>query len=351
MENTNNNFLWPLVGNDNIKEYLTKSIEAGKLAGAYIFSGPSDLGKATTARHFAKILHCDKNQAGRPKAPCGKCPSCRSLALEFHEEAAPELSRVHADYTVIEREEGKKHISIEQVRSLIRKLSMGSFMNSYKIGVIKDAESLNAEAANALLKTLEEPRKKVIVILTTSAPEAMPATIVSRCVVLRFSLVKTSILYDYLLEKYGVSRGSAKTLSRISLGRSALAVKFLEDKEYMDRHQQIAIAFYSCFYGNLIDSFQAIENLLSKKEGQERVREAENILYVWQAMARDALLLSIGLEDLASGVGVKREYEKFMARLSPAGLLRTFERLDQARSHLYANVNPVTVLQNAVAGS
>ena len=151
-------FNWPLVGNDHIVEYLAKSIANNNIGGSYIFTGPDNLGKTTVAKYFANALVCLNKEQGEGILPCGQCSACEQVNKQ-----------IHGDVHLIKKEKDKKNISIEQVREFIRVLGMASFLNSYKIGIIKHAESLSLEASNALLKTLEEPKVKVIIILVSSS--------------------------------------------------------------------------------------------------------------------------------------------------------------------------------------
>jgi DNA polymerase-3 subunit delta' len=179
MENDKFKINWPLVGNRHITDFLEKAINANKVNGSYIFYGPDDLGKSTFVRYFAKILLCKKETGN---LPCGICPSCISFKVINEADREKEDSEhiAHGDCHILEKAKDKKNISIEQVREFIRVLCMSSFFGSYKIGIIKQAETLSQEAANALLKTLEEPREKVIVVLLVKNLEFLPKTIVSQ---------------------------------------------------------------------------------------------------------------------------------------------------------------------------
>ena len=130
--------VWPKIGNEKNVEFLNRVVLSKKPAQTYIFLGPDDLGKSTIALAFARNLMAE--------------------ALEGKD-------GLNSDLHILEAEAEKKSISIEQTRELIKALSLSSFLDSYKIGIIKEADSLTTEAQNALLKTLEEPREKVILIL------------------------------------------------------------------------------------------------------------------------------------------------------------------------------------------
>jgi DNA polymerase III subunit delta' len=189
MEKENFRKNWPLVGNKQITEFLEKAIIKNELAGTYIFQGIDDLGKSTVARYFAQILLC-QDRKSTDILPCGLCPSCHSFKTGQNNNETNEDMLMHGDCHIIKKDDDKKNISIEQVRDFIRVLSMSSFLGNYKIGIIKQADTLSLEAANALLKTLEEPNEKVVIILITPDLETLPETIVSRSQVLNFYPVK-----------------------------------------------------------------------------------------------------------------------------------------------------------------
>src|SRR3989344_1191746 len=166
---------WPIVGHSHIVSYLQNSLNNLKLAHAYLFVGLDHVGKAAVAGYFINSLVCQNLEVEALAVPCGECQSCRQA-----------LSGNHPDVYWLARELNektdklKKNISIEQVRQLQNKLSLRSFLNSYKIAVVSEAQTLSAEAANSLLKTLEEPSARTVLILLAENLARLPQTIVSR---------------------------------------------------------------------------------------------------------------------------------------------------------------------------
>lgn len=329
---------WPLAGNAHISDYLAKKIAKGNAGGTYIFNGPSDLGKTTTAFYFAKSLMC----VDKDKAPCGNCPACS----QFRKARDSEDSIMHSDFYLIKKEAGKKNISIEQVRNFINSLSLSSFLNSYKIGVIKGADSLNSQSANALLKTLEEPRKDVIIILITNNLESLPQTIVSRSQVLNFRPVKSDDIYNYLIKEHQATRSAAKNLSRLCLGRPALAVKFLQDKDFYESYLEIVSSFLGFFEKDINSRFADIEKLIGSGQKQEAVKTAVKIVGVWQGVVRDALLSHFNHQDLVQHEVRKIEIERIKVKTRPVHLLSINNILEESNGFLKANVNPRLVLEN-----
>ncbi len=337
---------WPLVGNRHITDFLEKAISANKLNGSYIFYGPDNLGKSTIVRHFAKILLCQK---GAGNLPCGICRSCLSFKAvngAGRETDNPEHI-AHGDCHFLEKDPDKKNISIEQVREFIRVLSMSSFLGSFKIGIIKQAETLSQEAANALLKTLEEPREKVIIVLLVKNLEFLPKTIVSRSQVLNFYPVSSAIIYDYLIEVKKASRSQAKNFSRLCLGRPALAVKFLEDEDFYNNYLNKIDIFLNFLGQDLSERFLAIEKSLGQKSlGQESVRMAKKILEVWQGVIRDWILMEYGHINLIQNRIIETNLIKLQKRFTVKELVGILKLIKQAGVYMEANVNPKTALEH-----
>ncbi|MFH1744847.1 MAG: AAA family ATPase [bacterium] len=319
MKTVNFKFDWPLVGNAHIIEFLEKGILNDKVNGAYIFNGPNDLGKTTLANYFAECLLYYK---------CQEEKKATSLGL-------------HGDFHLIKKEEDKKNISISQIRELINKLSVSSFSGGAKIAIIKDAESMNTEAANALLKTLEEPRKNVVIILLSNDQDSLLPTIVSRCQVLNFRPVRQEIIYDFLISK-DASRAEAKRYSEMCLGRPALALKFLEDESFRDDYEKIINTFLSFPRVGLNERFSMIEDLVGKKSaGQATVDIAGKVLEIWLAAARVAFLSKFNY-NLSENNATESAFRKASAR----DLLCLIKEIVKGKEYLNANVNPRLALEN-----
>lgn len=346
MKQVKNKAKWPLVGNSHIVDFLSKSIKKDSLSGAYIFNGPDNLGKTTLASFFAQILLCqDRND----NFPCGSCSSCYKFINKSEEKEGSiedNLSGVHSDLYIVKKDKDKKNVSIEQIREFIRKLGMSSFLNSYKIGIIKNANSLSIGAANALLKTLEEPKEKVIIILITSDIDAIPLTIASRSQILNFNPVKFDIIYDYLIKDHKASRSAAKNFSQMCLGRPALAIKFLEDKEFYNFYSERVNIFLNFLNQDINDRIKSIENLIGNKSvGQESSRLAGRTIEIWQGVIRDMLLLEFNQIDLIQHEITHKDFQVSEKKISLNNLLNLTDALRRANEYLKANINPKIVLE------
>ena len=321
-----NHFEWPQIGNENLIEFLDRSLFQHKLAQTYVFSGPEDLGKSTVALAFA-----------------------RNLIISDVAETR-DFSSVNSDLHILSREPGKKNISIEAVRDFIKMLSLSSFLNSYKIGIIKEAETLSPEAANALLKTLEEPREKVIIILLTSSVDLLLPTIVSRSQVLYFYPVAFETVYDYLTKELNLKRSDAKDMAALAAGRPLLAAKFVENEAIYDNQLITAKLLLSFFNLNIAERIKALSNYLTDN-GPLSVSKASDILEIWARVTRDLLLQTIGRQELIQHTALISEINKISTNDSNEALLyysEILELLYTLKRYLAANVAPNAVLEQVI---
>ncbi|WP_119316783.1 DNA polymerase III subunit gamma/tau, partial [Calidithermus terrae] len=171
-----------MVGQEHVKEVLLNALRSGRLAQAYLFSGPRGVGKTTSARLIAQAVNCTGSDegvrgahagnAGNPTRPCGVCEGCRLVREGRH----PDVLEIDA----------ASNNSVEDVRDLREKILLAPLLSSRKVVILDEAHMMSKSAFNALLKTLEEPPEHVIFIFATTEPERMPPTILSRTQHFRF---------------------------------------------------------------------------------------------------------------------------------------------------------------------
>lgn len=200
---------------------LQAALRHQRLAHAYLFHGEARIGKFLTAMHLAQALHCERSPASGDPDGCGLCRSCQQVA-----------ARTHPDYVVIEpdRELATPQIKIEQVRDIEQQFVYRPLMGERKICVIDDADRLTIGAANALLKTLEEPPGHGLFLLISSRPSALPITIRSRCQSLRFTTPARTQVEAALILTREIPPADARFLAVIADGRigEALAMDLAE---------------------------------------------------------------------------------------------------------------------------
>ena len=342
---------WPLVGNPKIPELLSSNINNKKVAGSYIFLGPKNLGKTSLAKFFAQALLCVSPQRdGYLLLPCNNCPSCRQMSKssEGSDPDPDDLSSVHGDFHLIRKEDDKKNISIEQIRDFIKTMSLSSFLNSYKIGIIKNAETLNVQSSNALLKTLEEPRKDVVIILIVSNIESIPSTIVSRIQLINFSPVANDVIYNYLIENYNIKRSQTKNISHLSLGRPALAKKFLQEIDFYQDYIDKAEIFLDILKTDINKRFSSMGEFLKSSSTQESAESALHTIGIWRGIIRDFLLLICGHNDLIQFEAIKEKIELSSKDFNFTEVLRIIKLLEIGEGQIKNNVNPKLVLESTL---
>lgn len=317
-------FIWPIVGNEKAGDFLTRSLSSGNLAHCYIFAGLEDLGKTKAAKHFAKnLMLLDSN------------------SYDELVNMDPDRLSVSGDFHLLEVEEGKKNISIAQVRDFIHVLEMSSLANSYKIGLIKNAHNLSLEAQNALLKLMEEPSKKTVIILTIVDINTLLPTLVSRSQVLHFNPVPTALIHDDLIKNYGASPSVAKNISRLALGRPALAIKFLQDTDFYNSYVAAAELLLGLRGKVIADRLLLLKGFFPPKESS--VAKVNLVLNIWESLLRDLMLVGNDVSDLIRNEVLKNNLE---SGLDDQTFLKAINKLRMAKKFLAANVNPTRVMEN-----
>jgi DNA polymerase-3 subunit delta' len=212
--------LWDeVVGHEAIKRSLKNAVERGRMNHAYLFSGPSGVGKFMTARAFAAAILCGEGG-------CGECNICRRVVEEKH----PDV--------MVMRPAGK-NIPIEAIRALRLDTFRKPSESDWKVYIIKNAERMWDEGASTLLKVLEEPPGNVVFILVTANAEGMLPTIRSRCQRINFSLVPAGELHDYLVERKGISSDKADLVVRLTGGLLGRALDWCDDPFRLSRRDSV----------------------------------------------------------------------------------------------------------------
>lgn len=337
----NPEFNWPIVGHKNAVEYLQQSIVRGVLAQAYLFCGPVGVGKNFTAKIFSQSLLCENNRRlrageGQFKIPCGVCSSCRQFSRG-----------IYADFYVIERETNEKTgrkkgiIGVPQIREVIEKISKRAFLNSYKIVLIPEAEALNQEASNCLLKTLEEPTPRTMIILISSRRESLLPTILSRIQAIKFTTVPTVEIYEALVAA-GANRSVARELSRIALGRPAVALRFLSDNQAYEEYKKENLMLLNLMRQNAVEKFQLIDEITAGEKASGAIMKKLDLL---SGIARDSFLLRLGCPELVSAASSEGEIAKLNSN-SAYSSVDFLSQIEAAKELIKSNITPRLVLEN-----
>lgn len=263
--------MWPIIGHDWAVELLERCIRAGTTSHAYLIVGPAQVGKTTLAKVFAQTLLC---QGASP--PCSACRACRLVGADRHPDVsliAPEDSR----------------IKIEIIRELQQTLSLSPVEGAYRVCIVRQVDVATPSAANCLLKTLEEPPQRVILILTADRVELLLPTIVSRCQILSLRPVSTERIVAALQER-GIKRERARLLGSLARGRVGWALEASEDKRVMARREEVLEMLLSLEEASYQARFSWAEKL-ARDPG--RVPQVLDVLSSWW---HDVLVLASGSE-------------------------------------------------------
>jgi DNA polymerase III subunit delta' len=347
-----------IVGQERVKTLLKRTLISGQVAHAYLFYGPEGVGKDALAIEFAKTLNC---RAGGQEA-CGVCPQCQrmesfqhpnirfvfALPVGKNEKNGDDPINVLTEAQVGEvREEIQKKardpyhrieipkanfVKINSVRDIKREAAMSRIEEGKKVFLIFNADMMNNEASNSLLKTLEEPLPGTILLLTTSSKDQLLPTIVSRCQLIKCDVLTDAEIENALITRDAIDHGLARLVAQLAQGSYGNARRLSVQNMAEERNE--VMAFMRLVLGKrktaLID---AIDELASSTDRPG----IERWLKLLQSWLRDALLIQQQtqaplLED------EKQSMDNFVRNFQHANLIAAIHSVEKAIDHLDKNV-------------
>jgi DNA polymerase III subunit delta' len=332
--------MWNVIGHDLALEAMERALRSDRMPHAWLFTGAESVGKLTAALDFAAALNCMSDSK-----PCGECQPCRTTLAANH----PDVELV-APGGICDELEHKDHsesrdLRICQIRRLEKVLSLSPYSGGRRIAIIDAADTLHVEAANAFLKTLEEPPAGSVIILLAEREERLPDTVLSRCQKLAFHPVNRETILETLLER-SADPDDAVAITAASRGRIGWALQALEDPALLEERGEMLDEAVRLAHAGRWERFGWAREAEGRAAGlRERyLRE----LTVWESWWRDVLLFGSGGEEGAENSDREPQLRD-EGKLYPASEIVTFLRtLGQTREYLYANVDPQLALENLI---
>lgn len=354
-----------VIGQERVKELLRRALKSGQVAHAYLLYGPEGVGKDALALEFARALNCAK----KSDEACGVCDSCKKSATLQHPniqlvfalpvgkneekgdgpldklaedqiEAIQEQLRLKADNPYHRITVPKAtFIKINSIREIKRQSAMSMFGEGRKVYLISNADEMNPEASNSLLKTLEEPSPNTVLILTTSQRDRLLPTIVSRCQLVQCDRLEETAIRDYLVRSEGLEERSATLLAKLADGSVTRALELLAVD--VQSYREGIVAFLRAALSakpSLV--FTEIEKF-SAGSDRNAVERMLRLLHIW---LHEALLLrergkeSNGIDD--------SDLQRFVERFPRANLVAALESVESGIALLSKNVYLPLILTN-----
>ena len=319
-----------VIGHEGPKRKLRTALANETIGHAYLFVGEEGMGKQLMALRFSQALCCELPPATGQPDSCGQCRACVQIASESY----PDFLMVRP-----EEEKANPQIKIDQVREVERHMMYRPLFGSRKICIINDAERLTSSAANAFLKTLEDPPEHCLFILVTSHPMKLLATVRSRCLTLRFFPASSSQVQGALALKQAVPEDDAKFLSQVSGNRIGVALQ----AEAAQVREQFLQFFELC--GD--QTMTSTTEVLNLAERYSKAGPCSDIV-VWLSYGlRDLLLASIGAhERLWLHHTQQARIQQLIEHIAPDELFDLCEVLHALEQAPNRNLNSQLALEN-----
>lgn len=308
-----------ILGHEQIIAHLQNAIEEDKVSHAYIFNGPEASGKMMLAEAFAMALQCE----GEGKRPCLECRSCKQAA----DHNQPDIIYVS--------HEKPNTIGVDDIRTQINNdIDIKPYSSRYKVYIVDEAQKMNQQAQNALLKTIEEPPAYAIILLLTTNADSFLQTILSRCITLNLKAVKEDKIKEYLMKHYQIPDYQADICAAFSQGNVGKAIQLASSEEFGELKASVLQLMKRLEDIDLYEMTGAVKQIAEYKLS---VNDYFDLMMIW---FRDVLYLK-ATNDVDGLIFKDEVYDikKQAAKRSYQGIETILEALEKAKIRLNANVN------------
>ena len=308
-----------ILGHEQIIEHLQNAIKTDKVSHAYILDGPDMSGKKMIADAFSMTLECEK----KGTEPCMECHSCKQA-----------LGKNQPDIIYLQHEKPNT-ISVDDIRSQINNdIGVKPYSSPYKVYIVDEAEKMNVQAQNALLKTIEEPPAYAVILLLTNNAEIFLPTILSRCVRLSLKAVPDEKIKAYLMDNYEVPDYKADVCVAFAQGNVGKAIELAESEDFNEIKNSALQLIKRLDDIELYEMTEAVKQISNYKL---QINDYFDLIMIWY---RDVLLYK-ATADVNKLIFKEEVYEikKEASRSSYGGIENILEALEKAKIRLNANVN------------
>ena len=297
---------WQTIGNSAAITLLKGAIDQDRVSHAYLFTGPNRVGKRTLAVDFARALNCNSKDVMasgwadlQPDVPCGQCSACDRIARSNYADVqiltSATMTSKDTDTKAAQR---RVMIGIDLIKDLQSDAMLEPYEGRAKVFIIDGANRMSPDAANALLKTLEEPPSSVHIILTSPSADLLPETIASRCHLVRMRSVPADIIEEALTTRFEVSGDDARKLAKMSMGSPGWAIAALKDPSMVDARTQSASRIVDVIKADLPERFDyAFE--MSREFRRDRNLALDEVER-WLELVRDIAMIQNALNELVT---------------------------------------------------
>ncbi len=331
-----------IVGHQENKDFLARFLKREERPHALLFYGPEGIGKCLLAKEFARVFLCLGSPQG--EKPCNHCESCRLLNFATGNFAHPDY--LYFDPLTDEEQEKKKTkiISVSQIRSLIKQSAFGPTLSKHKICIINEADTMNTEAANSLLKLLEEPPDKWVIILVAASVSRLLPTILSRVIQVRFTPLSVQETKNVLLQKE-IPEAEADLLAHLSDGSLGQALRFREERilDFRNAALKYVAAFPLQAPMTWLLHEDYFSDIIPSAGGNEQLQ-----LFVPMVVSllRDLLFVKSGLPDRVFNIDALPQLQSIAQKWDGSRLYQATESAQEAAAAAVRRVNTKSVLDN-----
>ena len=337
-----------IIGQQRVRNFFEKALKSERLSHAYLFVGERGVGKEAIALELAKALFCEKSGACTPEP----CPNCMRVSKLSHPDLhfifpAPAKVKDAEQIQIFESVAANPYlraelwanpmISIEKIREIRRKSSYKSFEGRGRIVIIVDAERMSEEAANSVLKILEEPPEKMYLLMISSRPNLLLPTISSRCQLIKFEPLKAAEIEQALIENHNIEQEKARLTSRVASGSYRRAIELL-DENLQEMQNQSLEFFRKSVQSEFTQILYVDEVLKTCQRDLKKIKDLLSLLLIW---FRDALVFRETDEpnqELLIYAGAFETLNNFTQKFPDADLQSAVNAIEESLEQMSRNV-------------